>query len=267
MPPNIDKLTRKKHPELFYAVKPRNSDCRRSFSREAYRICASPTQETVENKAAPLTVTPDKSPLNVILAGAHRSVANYARDKFRNPAENLAFFGVKPSSTVTEIAPSGGWYSEIFAPLARDKGDCIAAFPAQTTRGLKNFQDKLATAPAVYDKTEIVPFGMPDNDTQVDAFMKSFFDALKPGGVLGVAEHRAKLGTLQKDSVTSGYVTEQYVIERAQAAGFKLDGKSEINANPRDTKDYPKGVWNCRRYSLKKMSIAINFWRLANLIA
>ena len=201
-----------------------------------------------------------------VLAAAHRSDTNRARDKFRNPKETLAFFGVKPDSTVIEVWPGAGWYTEVLAPYLRDKGTYIAAFPAQSTRGLKNFQDKLATAPAVYDKVKIVPFGVPAaldikptggadvvltfrnvhnwlKDGWTDAFMKSYFDALKPGGVLGVVEHRAKAGTTMEESMKSGYVTEAFVIERALAAGFKLDVKSEINANARDTKDYKKGVW------------------------
>ncbi len=201
-----------------------------------------------------------------VLAGAHRSDTNRARDKFRNPKETLAFLGVKPTSTVVEIWPGGGWYTEVLAPYLRDKGSYTAAFPAQAVKGLKNFQDKLATAPAVYDKVKIVPFGVPAaldikpeggadvvltfrnvhnwlKDSLTDPFMKSYFDALKPGGVLGVVEHRAKPGTTIEESMKSGYVTEAFVIERALAAGFKLDAKSEINANAKDTKDYKKGVW------------------------
>jgi predicted methyltransferase len=205
-------------------------------------------------------------PLDPILAGSHRSDANRARDVYRHPKETLDFFGVKPTSKVLEIWPGGGWYTEVLSPYLRDKGQYIAVFPSQSTRGLQNFKDKLAKAPALYDKTVIVPLGVPDKldirpeggadfvltfrnvhnwikEDWTDKFFKSFYDALKPGGVLGVVEHRAKPGTTLKQSQESGYMTEEYVIERATAAGFKLDAKSEINANPKDTKDYAKGVW------------------------
>ncbi len=204
--------------------------------------------------------------LEKIMAGDHRSDVNRARDVYRHPQETLAFFGVKADSTVVEVFPGGGWYTELLAPYLRESGRYVAAFPAQATRGLKNFQDKLAAKPALYDKVKIMPLGVPAaldirpeggadfvltfrnvhnwvDDDNVDAFMKSFFDALKPGGVLGVVEHRAKPGSKVKQSIETGYTTEDYVIKHALMAGFKLDAKSEINANPKDTKDYRKGVW------------------------
>lgn len=208
----------------------------------------------------------ESASLDRIMAGDHRSDANRARDVYRHPKETLDFFGVKPISTVVEISPGGGWYTELLAPYLRDSGRYVAAYPAQAVKGLKTFQDKLATKPALYDKAKIVPFGVPSaldirpeggadfvltfrnvhnwlDDDNVDAFMKSFFNALKPGGLLGVVEHRAKAGSKLKASLESGYMTEEYVIKHALMAGFTLDAKSEINANPKDTKDYKKGVW------------------------
>ena len=204
--------------------------------------------------------------LDKVLAGAHRSEANKARDQFRNPKQTLAFFGVKDSSTVIEVWPGGGWYTEVLSPYLRDKGRYIALFPATSTRGLQNFKDKTGKAPELYDKTIISLIGVPDKldikpaggadavltfrnvhnwlkDDLTPKYFKAFFDALKPGGVLGVVEHRAKPGTTIQQSSESGYVTEQWVIDQATAAGFKLEAKSEINANPKDTKDYAKGVW------------------------
>lgn len=226
--------------------------------------CANVEAPAAKPVAAAAPAAP--SAIDAVLAGVHRSDANRARDKFRNPKQTLAFFGVTPSSTVIEVWPGGGWYTEVLAPLTREKGRYIAAFPAQATRGLENFNKKLATSPAHYDKVIITPFGVPDKlnirpeggadvvltfrnvhnwikDDLTDRFFKAYFDALKPGGVLGVVEHRAAPGTTLEQSIKSGYMTEAYVIERATAAGFKLDAKSEINANSKDTKDYAKGVW------------------------
>ena len=216
--------------------------------------------------AAFVAVAADASKIDEIMAGTQRSDANRARDVYRHPKETLAFFGVKPESTVIEVWPGGGWYTEILAPLLREKGKYIAVFPSQSVKGLQNFKDKLAKHPALYDKTVIVPLGVPDKlnirpeggadfvltfrnvhnwlkDDLTDKFMASFFDALKPGGVLGVVEHRAKPGTTPKQSEDSGYMDEAWIIARAQAAGFKLDARSDINNNPKDTKDYAKGVW------------------------
>jgi predicted methyltransferase len=207
----------------------------------------------------------DAPSLDKIMAGEHRSEANRARDVYRHPKETLAFFGVKPDSTVVEIFPGGGWYTELLAPYLRDNGRYYGVIAAQSTRGMKFFQDKFAARPELYGKSKILPLSAtaPDirpeggadfvltfrnvhnwlDDDQVDVYMKAFFDALKPGGVLGVVEHRAKPGTKIKQSIDFGYMTEDFVIKHAQMAGFKLDARSEINANPKDTKDYAKGVW------------------------
>lgn len=211
--------------------------------------------------------------LDKTLAGEHRSAANKARDAFRHPKETLAFFGVKADSSVIETFPGAGWYTEVLAPYLRASGRYTVAYPAESVRGIKSFQEKLAAKPTLYDKVKIVPIGAPValdirpdgantavgggadfvltfrnvhnwiDDDNVDAFMKSFFDALKPGGVLGLVEHRAKPGSKLKQAIDLGYVTEEYVIKHALIAGFKLDAKSEINANPKDSKDYKSGVW------------------------
>lgn len=212
------------------------------------------------------SVLADSAKLDKVLAGDHRSDANKARDKYRHPRETLEFFGVKPDATVIEVWPGGGWYTEVLAPYLRDGGRYIALFPATATRGLKNFEDKLASRPGLYDKVKIAkiapatgidmpPAGGADvvltfrnvhnwiDADIVDVYMKAFFDALKPGGVLGVVDHRAKPGAGVKAMIESGYLTEDFVVKRALAAGFRLDARSEINANPKDSKDYKKGVW------------------------
>jgi predicted methyltransferase len=212
------------------------------------------------------------STLDAVLAGKHRSEANRARDVYRHPAETLAFFGIEPDMTVVELWPGRGWYTEILAPYLREKGKLYAAhFPAASTseyyqKGLAAFKAMLAANPALYDRVVVTELGPPDsvaiapagsadavltfrnmhnwmgqgNDVKV---MQAAFAALKPGGVLGIVEHRAAPGATLEQVRDSGYMTEEMVIKAAEAAGFVLEGNSEINANPRDTRDHPKGVW------------------------
>lgn len=212
--------------------------------------------------------------LDKILAGDHREAANAARDKYRHPKETLTFFGVQPDMTVVEIWPSGGWWTEILAPLLKDKGKYYAAYfptewkntPDYMKQREKAFDAKLAEKPALYGKVvktkilapdfvELAPKGSADmvltfrnvhnwaKAGNAEAMFKAFYDALKPGGVLGVKDHRAKPGTPFEQQIATGYLTEDYVIATAEKAGFKLAGKSEANANPKDTKDHEKGVW------------------------
>ncbi len=206
--------------------------------------------------------------------GKGRTPDNVKRDAYRHPAQTLSFFGVEPGKTVVEITPGGGWYSEILAPLLRDKGTYVAAVvdPMAVAegkardyqqRGRDGLEKKFADTPALYAKAKVVgydpkapKFG-PDNSAdvvltfrnvhnwrsanQAEGMFKGFYSVLKPGGVLGVVEHRAKADVPADDK--SGYVGQAQVIAMAEAAGFKLAGSSEINANPRDTKDHPNGVW------------------------
>ncbi|AMX02804.1 class I SAM-dependent methyltransferase [Microbulbifer thermotolerans] len=210
--------------------------------------------------------------LEPVIAGKHRTEAYVARDKYRHPAETLAFFGIAPHMTVVEISPGGGWYTEILAPYLKDKGTFYAAhFPQDSDvgyyqRSLAAFKEKLAADKDNYGKViltefdpasakEIAPSGSADavltfrnvhnwmrNDNDQKAF-NQFFAALKPGGILGVVEHRAKPGTSRERMIESGYVTQAYVIDLAEKAGFVLEASSEVNANPKDTADHPKGVW------------------------
>jgi predicted methyltransferase len=208
------------------------------------------------------------------LAGSHRSEANKARDQYRHPKETLLFFGFKPNMSVVEVWPSAGWWTEILAPVLKDKGKYYAAWYATQAKGApamliereKGFDAMLAAKPELYGKViktslmapefvDIAPKGSADmvltfrnvhnwaKAGNADAMFKVFYDVLKPGGVLGVKDHRAKPDTSFEDQVSSGYMTEAWVIAAAEKAGFKLAGKSEINANPKDTKDYAKGVW------------------------
>ncbi len=208
--------------------------------------------------------------LKEIIAGDHRSAENKARDKYRNPAETLTFFGIRPDMTVVEIYPGRGWYTEILAPYLKGSGTLYAAeHPGDPSyeavqRSLAAFEEKVKAAPELYGEVkrtkltkdgDIAPPGSADlvvtfrnvhswigSGTADDAFA-SMYRALKPGGVLGLVQHRGDPKVAQDPKAGKGYVTEDTVIALAEKAGFKLAEKSEINANPKDTKDYEKGVW------------------------
>jgi predicted methyltransferase len=212
--------------------------------------------------------------LDQALAGSHRSEANKARDGFRHPKETLVFFGLQPSFTVVEITPGGGWFSEILGPVLKD-GKHIAAIvdPATASndrareyygKNLEDYKAKISADAANYAKTEVLTFdvkapnfGAAGSADMVVTFrnvhnwrenkpamFKAFFDVLKPGGVLGVEEHRANVGSDPAQASEKGYMLTADVIKLATDAGFQLAGESEINANTLDTKDHPEGVWN-----------------------
>jgi predicted methyltransferase len=213
--------------------------------------------------------------LDQAIAAAHRTPAYVERDKYRHPKETLEFFGLKPGMTVVEVWPGRGWYTEILAPYLHGSGSYYAAgfslvaedTPKYQRTLTEDFAAKLAAAPELYGRVAHSQLGKPDNWTacppgtadlvltfrnvhnwmdgggyELEMF-KAFHAALKPGGVLGVVEHRARPGTSREKMVDSGYVTEAHVIEVAEKAGFRLAARSEINANPKDTTDYPGGVW------------------------
>ncbi len=201
--------------------------------------------------------------LQAAVAGSNRSEANKARDKFRHPVETLTFFGIRPDMTVVEISPGAGWYTEILAPFLKDHGKLYEAVGGGP--GAKAFADKLKSDPAVYSQvivttlqppaeTDIAPAGSADmvltfrnvhdwlpRGTTQDYF-KAFYRALKPGGILGITDHRADPTQPQDPNAKNGYVRQDYMIQLAEQAGFKLAGSSEINANPKDLRDHP--VWN-----------------------
>ena len=208
--------------------------------------------------------------LTNILAGSQRSEENRARDVYRHPKETLLFFGIRPEMKVLEVWPEPGWYTEVIAPLVRENGKyyaaVIAADPSSSyiTKRLTSYQDKL-TALGLYDRVQVVT--LPSNAGDVVAansldmvvtfrnvhnwmaagdaatVLRTLYKALKPGGILGVVEHRGNPAVPQDPKAKSGYVNEDYLIKLIESAGFRLAAKSEINANPRDTKDYEQGVW------------------------
>lgn len=221
----------------------------------------------------PAMATDTKQLIQQSLAGAHRSEIHRARDIYRHPAETLDFFGLKSDMTVVEIWPGGvGWYTEILAPVLKQKGKLYAAHfnpNAEVPYFRKNyrkFTEKTKANSELYGKlrvtvlqppslVSIAPAGSADmvltfrnvhnwmrNDQALTVF-RAMFEALKPGGILGVVEHRASNTHAQDPNAKSGYMREDYVVDLARQAGFVLLAKSEINANPKDLKDHPKGVW------------------------
>jgi predicted methyltransferase len=222
----------------------------------------------------PVTDAATVAALDKVLAGDHRSDANRARDKYRHPKETLQFFGFRRDMAVMEVSPGGGgWYTEVLAPVLRESGRYVAAAwdPASTSeyvkKNSKKFADKLASRPDLYDRATVTALQAPDalkpvpdgtmdmvltfrnihgwmGDGSADAMFKAMYAALKPGGILGVVEHRAKTDKPQDPKAESGYVREDYAIALIEKAGFKLIGRSEVNANPKDTTDHPHGVWS-----------------------
>ena len=210
----------------------------------------------------------DQAALRAAVAAPTRTAANIARDRYRHPVETLAFFGVKPSDTVVEIWPGGGWYSEILVPYtAGGGGTYIGAAPERSLTGLRKL---IAASPATYSSVKTANFpvlaavpGTPVAPGTADVVLtfrnvhnwimgKQPFEAeafaqmyamLKPGGTLGVVEHRLTENADAAREKASGSVKVSTVRRLAEAAGFKLVAMSEINANPLDNTDYPDGVW------------------------
>lgn len=214
----------------------------------------------------------DNESLSAVAESDHRSAQNRARDEARHPVATLQFFGIRDDMTVVEITPGGGWYTEILAPFLRDNGKLYAAnydpeseneyFRSNANRLLEKFK----ADPAIYGqviatvfdppaKLEAAPPGSADmvltfrnlHNWMEDGIEETAFSAmnmvLKPGGILGIVQHRQDATVEQDPRAESGYVREDYVIALAEVAGFELVAKSDINANPKDTSDHPEGVW------------------------
>jgi len=206
--------------------------------------------------------------------GDHRAESNRARDRYRHPAGTLAFMGLQDGMTVLEIWPGGGWYTEILAPVMRHKGQYIVAsydvdVPDQPEYRYElhmQLLDKFSRNPEVYDQVAVVPYSPPASaslgaadsidmvltfrnahgwisDGIAESVFAEFARVLKPGGVLGVVQHRAAEGADPAQSAATGYVPEAAVIELARKAGLYLEARSEVNANPADTRDHAEGVW------------------------
>ncbi|MCA9606306.1 MAG: class I SAM-dependent methyltransferase [Myxococcales bacterium] len=212
---------------------------------------------------------PPAGDLDAALAGAQRSAENRARDAWRHPRETLTFFGVEPTMRVIEISPGGGWYTEILAAYLRGQGHLVAAVPSaegRRARYRQTFVDRQTAHPEIFGEVELVTFDTPEpielgpdgsadmvltfrnthgmiNDEAVEQAYQAFFRVLRPGGVLGVVQHRADPEADPFLAAQTGYVPEEFVIGVARRAGFVLEERSDVNANPNDDHDHPEGVW------------------------
>ena len=226
------------------------------------------------------TSAPVPRELTAAVAAKTRTPANVARDKYRHPAETLAFFGVKPTDTVVEISPGAGWYTEVLAPYVTARGRLYEA--AGLGKPLDAVRDLQAAHPATFGKIQLVGFPARPGDEAVpagtanvvltfrnvhnwrmnspakaEAAFAEMYRMLRPGGTLGVEEHRLPEARDAAAEEKSGYLKESTVIALAEKAGFKLVAKSEINANPKDTADWPQGVWTLPpTYTLKDVDRA-----------
>lgn len=212
--------------------------------------------------------------MKAAVADTRRKPESFVRDKYRHPAETLSFFSVTPTKTVVEVLPSGGWYSEILAPFLAARGHYVASVP--NGKGRDNFDKYVAADPARFGKVTVVPFAplsgsiAPAGSADVvltfrnvhnllmgdpalaPAAFAAFYKALKPGGILGVVDHRLPESSPAALEKTSGYVKRSTIVKLAIDAGFKIAGESEINANPKDKAIYPDGVWTLPpTYALK----------------
>ncbi|QUM73258.1 class I SAM-dependent methyltransferase [Sphingopyxis granuli] len=229
----------------------------------ASAACSAPSSNAAAGEAA----AQPSDAIAAAVAAPTRTAANLPRDAWRHPAETLAFFGVTGRDTVVELWPGGGWYTEILAPLARAGGGTLYA-AAPWERGLNKIKEWQGAHPDVYSAVKLAEFPatgagpkVPDGSADVvltfrnvhnwrfggadktaDAF-KQIYAMLKPGGVLGVVEHRLPEEMDSAREEKSGYMKRSSIVAFAEAAGFRLAGESDINANPKDTHDYEKGVW------------------------
>lgn len=209
--------------------------------------------------------------LDVILAGNQRTAADRARDVFRHPKETLLFFGIRPDTRVLQVWPESGWYTKIIAPLVRARGQyyagVVAAAPGDRFQAarLAQYRRLLASRPDLYGRVKVVPFPLDGGDVlppgsvnmvlsfrdlhewmalgDAQQALATIYRVLAPGGVFGVVDNRADPAAPQDPRARSGYVGQEYAIRMIEAAGFRLVATSEVNANPKDTKNYPAGVW------------------------
>lgn len=237
---------------------------RRAALLSAASLVACTPKKPAEAPDKPITI-------DAAVAGSWRLPADRARDAWRHPGESLAFWGLKPGQTVVEFWPGAGWYTDIIAPFLAATGGRLYAANLQPADDVaarevaEALRRRLEEDPELYGKVEIAAFGpasgpvAPAGSADLVLFLRNLhnwmaagiaekafrdaFAALKPGAALGVEEHRADPGEVPDVLAADGYVQQAYVVQLAREAGFKLAAASEINANPRDSKDHPFGVW------------------------
>jgi predicted methyltransferase len=199
----------------------------------------SPAQRVARREAMPPPVLQEDEALQAAIGSGTRPAADVARDAWRHPFETLTFWGLTPGATVVEIEPGqGGWWSAILEPYARATGGSYVAVnrPLEGMGVADGTADMVVVARAFHNWHR-------SNPQRTGPYLAAFFKALKPGGILAVEQHRSAEGLNPDVTAPTGYVPESHVIRAAQAAGFVLDGRSELNANPKDDHDHPFGVW------------------------
>jgi len=262
-----------KNPSLTHCPRPSCTTTKRGLAWRQM-LCALPLVLGASFSMAADDGTTMAGRVEQAMNAEHRSAAKRARNVHRHPVGTLDFFGLKDGMTVMEIWPGGGWYSEILAPALRGQGQFIVASydpevpdqPGYRYDLHKRLSDKLAATPDLYDQVKMVTYSPPQsnnlgaagsvdmiltfrnmhgwhNDGLLDGVLNDFFRTLKPGGVLGVVQHRADTGANASETSRMGYLPEQFVIDMAKKAGFVLEARAEVNANAKDDHDHPSGVW------------------------
>ena len=213
----------------------------------------------------------EDAPLKAVIAGDHRTADEKARDQYRHPYEALRFFGIRSDMTVLEIYPGAGWYTQILAPYLKDKGKLIVALYDRNPKTQKEwmvgynkkFTDQFTGKSDLYGSMEIVDMVPPERvdlasagsvdmildfrnahnwiESGGDKVATGWFKALKKGGVLGIIEHR--MDDNKPSDPENGYIQQKQIVDLMVKNGFKLEASSEMNSNPKDTKDHSEGVW------------------------
>ncbi|AQR60709.1 methyltransferase [Brevundimonas sp. LM2] len=201
-------------------------------------LAETPAQRVARRDAMTPPVLQEDEQLQAAIGSDARPAADVARDVYRHPYETLTFWGLMPGLNIVEIEPGrAGWWSAILRPYAAATGGTYTAVgrPLEGMGVAEGSADLIVVARAFHNWQRA---------GRTAPYLEAFFKTLKPGGILAVEQHRAEEGLNAEVTAPTGYVSESYVIKAAQAAGFVLEARSELNANPRDDRDHPYGVWS-----------------------